>query len=124
MDIVIVLDRLGYLVGEEQSPSPNLSTYQTMAATWRHTTLSLPTEARMLTEWDVYLTEQAATQYLEDRKTAMQKRLSEVLFKNSLIPILEQCRIDRDAGKTLCPEMNEVINIYSKILTDYPAPET
>jgi len=38
--------------------------------------------------------------------------------------LLQQAKKDRDDGKTLCPKMDNVVNIYSKILTDHPAPVT
>jgi len=119
MDIILVLDRLGYLAGEEQSPSPDLSTYQTMFDTWRHTTLSPPTEADMLAEWDVFLAEQAATQYIKDREDAMAELLPESVHMPAM---LEQAKADRDGGKTLEPALEEAVNIYSQILLDNPEP--
>jgi len=119
MDIIIVLDGLGYLAGEEQSPSPDLSTYQTMFNTWRHTTQSVPTEAEMLAEWDVYLAEQASTQYIKDREAAMQEQLPESMYMPAM---LEQAKADRDGGKTLESGLEEAVNIYDQILTDNPEP--
>ena len=69
MDIALVLEALGYL-DEEQSPSPDLSSYQTMVATWRHTVKVPPTEADMLVAWEAYEAELAATQYMRDRAEA------------------------------------------------------
>jgi len=118
MDIIIVLERLGYLVGEEQSPSPDLSTYQTMVDTWRHTTQSPPTEADMLAEWDVYL---AATKYITDREDAMHELLPESVYMPAM---LEQAMADRDVDrKTLEPSLEAAVNIYSHIIEDYPGPE-
>lgn len=48
----------------------------------------------------------------------------QILVKRSFLPIIKQHKADRDNGKSLCPKMDEVVNIYSKILADYPAPET
>ena len=50
--------------------------------------------------------------------------IEKILFKSSVVALLEQARIDRDNGKTLCSKMDKMVNIYSKILTDYPAPKT
>ena len=119
MDIIIVLDRLGFLAGEEQSPSPDMSTYQTMFDTWRHTTQSPPTEVDMLAEWDVYLAEQAANQYIKDREAAMNELLPETIYMPAM---LKQAKADRDRGKVLEPSLEEVVNIYSQILTDNPEP--
>ena len=120
MDIITVLNRLGYLAGEQQSPSPDLSTYQTMVATWRHTTKLPPTEAEMLTEWDVFLAEQAATQYIKDREAAMKAQLPEMMIMPA---ILEQFKADRDSGpKTLQPGLEQVVNIYNQIMVDHPDP--
>jgi len=119
MDIIIVLDRLGYLAGEEQSPSPDLSTFQTMFDTWRHTTQSPPKEADMLAEWDVYLAEQAATQHIKDREDAMHELLPESMYMPAM---LEQARADREGGKTLETGLEEAVNIYDQILTDNPEP--
>ena len=119
MDIVIVLDRLGYLAGEEQSPSHDKSTYQTMVESWRHTTQSPPTEAEMLAEWDVYLAEQAAIQYIKDREAAMRELLPESMI---LLAMLEQALADREGGKDLERGLEEAVNIYDQILTDNPEP--
>ena len=52
-------------------------------------------------------------------------QIKNLLFGKVCLPaLLEQARIDRDEGKILCPKMDRVVNIYSKILTDYPAPVT
>jgi len=119
MDIIIVLDRLGYLAGEEQSPSPDLSTYQTMFDTWRHTTKLPPTEAEVLAEWDVYQSEQASTQHLRDRASAIQELLPWPMYISAM---LEQGKADRDGGKTLCPALEAAVNIYEQIVTDNPEP--
>ena len=37
---------------------------------------------------------------------------------------IEQAKVDRDGGKVLCPKMDRLVNIYSKVLTDHPAPVT
>jgi len=119
MDIIIVLDRMGYLAGQEYDPSPDLSTYQAMVDGWRHTTKSPPTEAHMLAQWDAYLAEQAAIQYIKDREAAMRDLLPETLY---LPAILEQAKADREAGKTLCVELEEAVNIYLQILIENPEP--
>jgi len=50
-------------------------------------------------------------------------QIKKVLFEKVCLPaILEQAKADRDGGKTLCPKMDEVVDIYSQILIDYPAP--
>jgi len=46
-----------------------------------------------------------------------------VLYEEASLPaILAQHKADRDDGKVLCPKMDEVVNIYSQILIDYPEP--
>lgn len=51
------------------------------------------------------------------------KNIKKLLFDKVCPPaILEQIQTDRAEGKTLCPKMNNVINIYSQILIDNPAP--
>ena len=52
------------------------------------------------------------------------KSYEKILFKSSVVALLEQSKIDRDKGKVLCHKMDEVVNIYSQILTDYPEPVT
>lgn len=52
------------------------------------------------------------------------KNYEKILFKSAVAALLEQARIDRDGGKILCPKMDNMVNVYSKILTDYPAPVT
>ena len=45
-----------------------------------------------------------------------------LLFEKVYLPaILKQNKKDRDAGKVLCPKMDEAVNIYSQILADYLA---
>lgn len=51
-------------------------------------------------------------------------QIEKVLLKRSFLAIIKQHKADRDNGKVLCPEMDEVVNRYSKILTDYPGPVT
>jgi len=48
--------------------------------------------------------------------------LKKVLLKRSFLAIIKQHKADRDNGKVLCPEMDKIVNIYSKILTDHPEP--
>lgn len=119
MDITIVLHRLGYYDGEVQSPSPDKSTYETMFSTWRHTRKVPPFESRMLEDWDIYLAEQASTQYLKDRETAMAELLPETMYMPAM---LEQAKVDREEGKTLCVELEEAVNIYTQIMDDNPRP--
>jgi len=82
--------------------------------------ITLPTWAelqRAYAEYEAYLAE---TQYVRDREAAMQKLLPETMY---LPAILEQAKADRDDnGKTLCPELEEAVNIYSQIMVDNPAP--
>lgn len=52
------------------------------------------------------------------------KNLKKVLLKRAFLAIIKQHKADRDNGKVLCPAMDEVVNIYSKILTDHPEPVT
>jgi len=118
MDIIIVLEKLGYL-DEEQSPSSDLSTYQTMVATWRHTVKVPPTEADMLVAWEAYEAELAAAQRIKDRETTVHELLPEKVYMPAM---LEQAKADRAAGKILEPDLDEVVNIYSQILTDNPEP--
>jgi len=57
--------------------------------------------------------------------SATRESFEKVLFEKACLPaILEQAKADRDNGKVLCPEMDEIVNIYSQILTDYPEPVT
>ena len=55
---------------------------------------------------------------------ATRKEFEKVLLKRSFLAIIKQHKADRDNGKVLCPEMDEIVNIYSKILTDHPEPVT
>jgi len=119
MDIVIVLGRLGYFEGEEQSPSPDMSTYQIMVDNWRHTTKSPPTEAVMLAEWDVYLDERASTQYLRDREAAIREQLPEMMRAEAE---LKQAITNRANGITLHPDMADMVEIYEKIMEKYEDP--
>lgn len=79
----------------------------------------LPTQADR-DAWAVeYEADIAATQYMENRKAAMQELLPESMY---LPAILEQAKADRDAGKTLCVELEEAVNIYMQILVENPEP--
>ena len=52
------------------------------------------------------------------------ERFEDLLFDDVCLPaILEQNEADRDGGKTLCPKMEEAVNIYCQVLMDYPEPE-
>jgi len=50
------------------------------------------------------------------------KEFEKVLLKRSFLAIIKQHKADRDNGKVLCPAMDDVVNIYSQILIDNPAP--
>lgn len=50
--------------------------------------------------------------------------LKKVLLKRSFLAIIKQHKADRDNGKVLCPEMDKIVNIYSKILKDHKEPVT
>jgi len=116
MDLILVLSRLGYLEGEEQSPSPDLSTYQTMVDTWRHSSLPAPTEAVMLADWEVYLVETATTENEQGRLSAIYELFPQIM---PTLVVLEQAKADRDVdGKTLTSNMEEAVNVYSRIIGD------
>lgn len=51
MDIAQVLYHLGFNDNNGEQPASDLSTYNSMVATWRHPTKQPPTEADMLAAW-------------------------------------------------------------------------
>jgi len=52
MDIDEVLDKLGRLVGEPQSPYTNSTSYDWLVETWRHTQQSVPTKSEINIAWE------------------------------------------------------------------------
>jgi len=51
------------------------------------------------------------------------KSLTKGFFIGAVLALIKQHRADRDNGKVLCPSMDKIVNIYSKVLKDHPEPE-
>ncbi len=115
MDLRIVLNRLGFV----EDPCSDFSSYEAMMTFWFDDTVPIPTEAVVIAEWDAYLAEQAAIQHLKDREEALREQLPDTVY---LPAMLEQAKADRAAGKTLCAELEDAVNIYTQILIDILPP--
>ena len=58
---------------------------------------------------------------MESVTSKSSKKLS---LKKLVLAVLKQNKADRDNRKVLCPAIDKAVNVYSKILTDHPAPVT
>jgi hypothetical protein len=81
MDIPLGLEKLGYL-DEEQSPSPEMSTYQAMLDGWRHSTKEAPTEADLQMASDESLVEYNARNEIARLENLITPRLMRDIWLN------------------------------------------
>lgn len=86
---------------------------------WNIEEIPKPTLEQLRVAGDEYDAYMAATQHLRDREAAMDKLLPQKMY---MAATLEQVMVDRNQGKVLEPGLEEVVNIYSQIMDDFPTP--
>lgn len=109
MDIALVIDRLVPAAEFRMA-----DTYANLVATWTDAR-TVPTEAAISAEWDVYLAEQAATKYQRDRAAEYPP------VADQLDAIYHALKNLNDTGTSFPKEVTDWLTTVEAVKVKYPS---